>query len=95
MNDKISVWDNLPQWHKWVQENEIKDDTSPVKDALRIMCDCVGKRHIRNRCGQVCELLSSWYMPRNERDVQCYVMRYRVFDRMMQVVSELLFKNHV
>lgn len=90
MKEKTSVWDVLPQWHKWMRENEVTEDNSDVRRSLRMMCDCVHKSSVRNRDGDVYNLLYSWYMPRNESDVDCFKQRYAVLCRLPQCVNELL-----
>ena len=93
MKEKTSVWDVLPQWHKWMRENEVTEDNSDVRRSLRMMCDCVHKSSVRNRDGDVYNLLYSWYMPRNECDATCFVRRYSVWCELPRRVNRLLRKE--
>ncbi len=90
MKEKTSVWDVLPQWHRWMQDNEITEDNSDVRRSLRMMCDCMHKSDNRPRESGVYRLLYSWYMPRNENDVVHFMRRYAVLCRLPQCVNELL-----
>ena len=92
MNKDVSIWDALPHWSAYMRENGITEDAGDAREALRMMCDCMKQRGVRTYSDGLHKLLVSWYMPRNERDVQYYTTRYAVLNRLPRYFETTL--NH-
>lgn len=59
-----------------------------VRACLRDMCRCVRREKCKRNSSPLYDLLHSWFMPRNEQDMMCYMKRYRVWSRLPMLIVE-------
>lgn len=76
-----------------MKEMKKRDDTTTttqddVRACLRDMCRCVRREKCKRNSSPLYDLLHSWFVPRNERDVMCYIKRYRVWSRLPKLIVE-------
>jgi hypothetical protein len=72
-------------------DNNATNACTGLKDCIKEMCRCMRKEQPVEHRTWLYKMLHSWYMPRNERDVMCYMKRYRVW----RMLPTLLMKRIV
>ncbi|MBQ5751106.1 MAG: hypothetical protein IIV86_07240 [Bacteroidaceae bacterium] len=66
-----------------------------VRKSLEEMCSCMRKQQRGVARGRLYRIIHSWYVPRNERDVMCYLRRYRVWRKLPALVAERMKREEV
>lgn len=59
-----------------------------VRTCLRDMCCCMRREKYKKKRSPLYKLLCSWFVPRNEQDMMCYMRRYREWSRLPMLIVE-------
>lgn len=72
------------------QEQGTEED---VREGLQEMCSCMRRRKEVTEDTQLYRTIHSWYMPRNEQDVMCYMKRYNVWRKLPTLIAKRMKKK--
>ena len=73
-------------------ENSLPNDAQEpdVRTVLKEMCGCMRQYKNEKPRSRLYQMISSWYMPRNEHDAMSYMRRYRVWSILLPMVHECI-----
>ena len=91
-NESMTPLSMLPQWREQYGDApfevaaDVAGDVSEMCRCLRRYPSLEGEPYLRR-------LLMSWFMPRRDEDLDCFIRRYRVWNELPDMVADAVTKR--
>lgn len=82
----------LPRWREKYGNAPFEAIADAAGDVSE-MCRCMRRYPSLAGTPHLDRLLLSWFMPRNNDDLDCFVRRYHVWSKLPDMVAETMYKR--
>lgn len=88
-NECVTPLSMVSQWRERYGDMPFGESADLAGD-VREMCRCLRRYPLLEGTSLLDRQLLSWFMPRNQEDLDCFIRRYRVWCELPDMIAEKL-----